>query len=234
MLIPYNVDVPQERWPIANWVLIGITVVISTAAILSGEPTEWDLLRGNLPWHYAWALHRDGFSIPQLVGALFIHVGVIHLLGNMVFLFCFGNAANAKLGHVLYVSAYLLLGVLSALAWLAIGNGRFAVGASGAIMGIVGIYLVYFPRNDVRVLYCFWFFYIVRAGVFSLSSYWLILLYMAFDVWGLATQNEGVAYVAHVAGAFGGVGVATVLLATNVVASTDTEENLFQVLRVWK
>lgn len=232
MLIPYSVDVPQDRWPIANWVLIGVTVFISGAAILSPAPTLLEQVTRHFPWHYSWMLHRDEFASLQLFGHLFVHAGVVHLVGNMVLLFCFGNAVNAKLGHVLYLAAYLTFGLLSGLAWLALGGGQLALGASGAIMGVIGVFLVYFPRNDVRVFYLFWFFYWARAGAFSLSSYWLILLYLAFDLWGLWSADAGIAYVAHVVGAFAGVASALLLLVTGAVGSADTEENLLQLLRI--
>ena len=232
MLIPYGVDVPQERWPIANWVLIAATICISGAGILSPEPTRLDQVTGHLSWPYTWMLHRDGFALPQLAGYLFVHAGIIHLLGNMLVLFCFGNAMNAKLGHALYLAAYFVLGALSGLAWLALGHAPYVLGASGAIMGIVGMFLIYFPRNDVHILYFFWFFYVVRAGFFSLSSYWLIALYIAFDLWGLLSAGQGVAYLAHVVGAVAGLLLALMLLVTGVVRSADTEENLLQLLHV--
>ncbi|MEW6252812.1 MAG: rhomboid family intramembrane serine protease [Planctomycetota bacterium] len=198
MLIPYSTDVPQDRQPIANWLLVGATVLISAAAIVSDQ---LDMANPLL-------LQRHAFSIPQLFTSLFLHDGFVHLLGNMVFLFCFGNAVNAKLGHALFVLAYLLLGALAGLAWLLMDTGTAALGASGAIMGIVGMYLVFYPRNDVAVFYFFWLFYFVRTGVFTVSSYWIILLYLLFDAWGLLLGDGGVAYVAHLAGAVAGIGAA--------------------------
>ena len=120
----------------------------------------------------------------------------------MIFLFCFGNAVNAKLGQGLFLAAYFLLGALDGVAWLLLGNGMPVVGASGAIMGIVGIFLVLFPRNDVNVLYWFGGAY---GGSFSIAAIFLILFYMTCDLIGTLTGGGGgVAYICHLAGAWRG------------------------------
>ncbi len=232
MLIPYSVDVPLERWPIANWCVLALTVSVGVAEFSAPAPTGLGLLLGDLPWWYGGMLHREGFSVTQLFTHPFLHADIIHLGGNMVFLFCFGNAVNAKLGHALYLAAYFVLGAVAGVAWLLIGEGPAALGASGAIMGIIGLYLVYFPRNDVRVLYFFWLFYIIRAGTFELSSYWMILLYVALDVFGFLSGGGNVAYIAHLSGTACGLGAGILLLSTGLVRSSEAEENLLQFLRV--
>jgi membrane associated rhomboid family serine protease len=74
-------------------------------------------------------LRRDnGFRSYQLVTALFQHAGLLHLAGNMLFLFVFGNAVNAKLGHPAFLAAYLGIGVLTGVAWLALGPGEVCLG----------------------------------------------------------------------------------------------------------
>ena len=240
MIVPYTVDVPMERYPYANWALIAVTIVISVAIFFAPQPTTVSyLLPPELremieekPAWYALVLQRDGFSFMQLFTCAFVHGDWFHLLGNMLFLFCFGNAINAKLGHLSFLGLYLFFAMLTSLAWLGLGEGPAAVGASGAIMGTVGAFLVLFPRNNVYVLYVFWFGYMVRAGSFAISSYWLILFYVAFDLYGFAAGGDdaGVAYSAHLAGAAAGVAVAATLLMTGVVRSTDTEQNLLQLL----
>jgi membrane associated rhomboid family serine protease len=216
MLIPYNVDVPMQRWPIANWVLIAVTVVVS--CMLWGS-------EGSLLSAAVWP--DEEFSATQLVTYLFAHADIFHLAGNMLFLFVFGNAVNAKLGHVLYLLLYGVTGVVAALAWMATDDGLL-IGASGAIMGVVGAFLVYYPRNDVSVAYWFGF---IAAGTFSLSSYWMILMYVAFDLWGVLRQGDGVAYISHLVGAGSGFGIATLLLATKLVRPSETEQTLFQAVR---
>ena len=95
MLIPFNVDVPMERVPVANWIVIGITILVSLL-VMAHAP---DRLPIKGPARYVILQRGDGFHLVQLVGHVLVHGGWFHLLGNMVFLFCFGNAINAKFGH---------------------------------------------------------------------------------------------------------------------------------------
>lgn len=217
MFIPYNVDVPMPRWPIANWVLMAVTCMASLAFLGDTESNAtWMLFRGR------------EFSPPQLITHMFAHADILHLAGNMLFLFVFGNAVNARLGHVLFLLVYFILGTVAGLGWMVAGEGEAALGASGAIMGIVGAFLVYYPRNDISVFYWFGF---IAAGTFQVSSYWIILLYIAFDIWGLVAKGEGVAYIAHLGGAAAGFGVAAAFVATGLVKPGPGEQTIFQAMR---
>jgi membrane associated rhomboid family serine protease len=153
-MIPLTVDVPMKRLPCANWLLIAATVWISLAVPYAHR--ERDALIPELPSLEKLSplvLQRAHFRPYQLVTHLFQHAGLVHLIGNTVFLFVFGNAVNAKLGQLGFLAAYLLLGVLAGLAWLVGGQGDAALGASGAIMGVCGMSLVLYPLNMVKV---FW------------------------------------------------------------------------------
>ncbi len=214
MLLPYQVDVPMERMPIANWALIGFTAFVSAVV---------------LPLCYGpYELEPAQFGAWQVVTHMFIHGGWGHLIGNMVFLFVFGNAVNAKLGHFWFLAAYLSIGVGECIVWMLLGDGRPVIGASGAIMGILGIFFVLFPRNDVSVFYLYFF----TLGVFSISSAWLILFYLAGDLfWLLVFGNHGaVAYLCHLAGALGGILLGTFLVAGGWIRSARGEENLLEVM----
>jgi membrane associated rhomboid family serine protease len=219
VFVPYNVDVPMDRWPIANWALIALTCVVSVY-VWTGAETEWVL-------SYMVLQRDEDFSAWQLVGSLFTHGGILHLAGNMFFLFVFGNALNARLGHLFYIAAYLLVGVLGGLAWLALGDGPAVIGASGAIMGMIGAFLVYYPRNEVSIFYWWGLAY---TGTFDLSAYWVVAGYFAFDLWGLARSGDasGVAYLCHVAGAVLGFGIASTLVLTGLVKPGEGEQTLFQ------
>lgn len=220
MLVPLNVDVPMDRWPWANWAVIGVTVLMSAALFGAGDDSSLpDLM----------VLSRYDFHPVQLVGHLYAHGGILHLLGNMVFLFCFGNAVNAKLGHLWYLALYHALGVLAGLGWLMLSHGVGLVGASGAIMGVVGAFVVFFPKNDVKLFYWFGWFW---RGTVDLSAYWVIGMYVVFDLWGLAMsgKGDGVAYIAHVVGAAAGAGAAVGLIKLGFGQPNEYEQNLLQVL----
>ncbi len=173
------------------------------------------------------ALRPRNFRFLQLFSCLFVHGGLFHLIGNMIFLFVFGNAVNAKLGHIQFLVAYFLCGAVASAAWLMFGNGIPCVGASGAIMGIVGIFLILYPRNDVTVLYAYT---MACSGSFEISSMWLIMFYMLGDLFGTLVWGGagGVAYVAHLGGAGVGIAMGATAIALGFYRPTRYEQNLLQ------
>ena len=224
-MIPLTVDVPMKRLPWANWGLILVTVVVSLAVPYSSETLFAESTLSSL------VLQRRHFAIHQLVTALFQHAGFIHLFGNMLFLFVFGNAINAKMGHLPYLGAYLGIGFAVSLAWLAIDSGPAVLGASGAIMGICGMFLVLYPRNEVDM---FWgdnllFSMLMRDWSGGLPGWGVVGLYIAFDIWGaVRSPDGGVAHLSHLAGAFLGIGLAIALLKTGYLEPDVGEQTLLQ------
>jgi membrane associated rhomboid family serine protease len=214
MLIPYQVDVPMSRWPIANFALIGLTMVVSIGAMFSDIDTE--SIR---------PLILDGWSPTGMFGHMFLHAGVVHLIGNMLFLWVFGNAVCAKIGNLPCPFLYLGLGFLAAATHNIFDSGP-AIGASGAINGIVGMFLVFYPLNDVTCLY----FVIYRGGSFSLSSVWMILAWLVFDIWGATAGFGPVAYWAHLGGFFAGAGLAALILSAGWGNMTSAERSLIELL----
>ena len=212
MLIPYRVDVPMYRRPIANAVILVLAVVVFGFEIgeMSSETLESMIL-------FDW-------SISGLLGHMWLHLGVMHLVGNMLFLWVFGNAVCAKQGNLAYPLVYVALGVIAGMTHLVFDGGP-ALGASGAINGVVGMYLFWYPRNDVS---CFaWFF---GPRFFRVSSIWMILLWLGFDLLGLATGGAGVAYYAHIGGLVAGVAIAAVATWFRWVDIEEGEEPLPQLL----
>jgi membrane associated rhomboid family serine protease len=248
MLVPYNVDVPMERWPFANWVLMTVTSVVSLGLFIAelqhdlhrikvpspggSEITEsikkLEELRKAIehPTAPAGSLQRgDDFRPWQLITYTLVHADPLHLIGNMVFLFCFGNAVNAKLGHGLFLGLYFCLGAVAGLAWLGLGKGLALVGASGAIMGIVGLFLVLYPNNDVSV---FFWFTLAWMGSFEARSWAVALVGMAFDLLGTMFDGGAVAYVCHLGGELVGIAIGLGLVAWGLTPPSDGEQNLLQ------
>lgn len=220
MLIPYSVDVPLRTTPIINWLLIAVTVLVSYSLFVSGQAsTSFN------------AIMKGDFHGGALLGYQFTHGGWGHLIGNMMFLFVFGNAVCGRVGNGLYVPLYLALGAVAGLGWWVFASrGEALIGASGAIMGVIGVYIVLFPRNDVSIWY-FFFSITGGAGTISISSYWLIGVYVLLDVLGvLSPGNGGVAHLAHLAGLVPGAALAGLLLKAGVIKPLPDEQNLLQIM----
>jgi rhomboid family protein len=245
VLLPYTVDVPMQRRPVANWVLIGLTLVGTAYQLAYGLTAPEDsLLQGRavpaslqLVWRLVaaapagpLAVHRNHFSFWQLFTYPFAEPGVGSLLLNMMFLFCFGNALNARLGHALYVAMYVLIAVFAALLWLLVSKSATLLGSVGAVMGVTGAFLIFYPRNDVRI------FYLGRVsvgtfGTFLVPSYWMVLISMVLDLVAVTIGLDGgLPYACALGGELAGFAMALGLLASGRIAPVRHEENLLQVL----
>ncbi len=218
LLVPYHVDVPMHRLPWMNWVLIGITVLFFPFCIN---------LEGFTP--LGETLKLGGTSWVGMVGHVLVHANLLHLLGNMLFLWVFGNAVCAKVGNLAYPLIYLGLGFLAGMTAYLI-DPRPAVGASGAINGIVGMFVVWYLLNELSCWYCYWFFGVANAGQFSVSSFWMVLLWLAFDIWGALKGEGAIGYVAHLAGFAVGFLAAILLLVLGWVQMERGERSLLQIL----
>jgi membrane associated rhomboid family serine protease len=219
LLIPYKADVPMMRWPIAN---IAILAAMAVVFALEYGMSEQTLQAGKLD---AWS--PNAWSLSRLLGHMWLHIGPVHLIGNMIFLWTFGNAVCAKIGNLTYPLVYVALGLFAGIIHMGF-DSRPAMGASGAINGIVGLYLVLYPLNSIS---CFWLVF-VRAGRFSLSGFWMILLWLAFDIWGATRGGGMVAYWAHLGGFAAGFGTGFLLLALGWVRMDSAEKSLLQVFRI--
>lgn len=216
IIVPYHVDVPMHRLPWMNWILIGVTILIYPFCFQGSKfsPLGESLILGH---------GRYGS-----VGHVLVHAGIFHLLGNMLFLWMFGNAICAKVGNFVYPVIYFGLGLIAGQVSYLL-DPRPAVGASGAINGMVGMFVVWYLLNDITCWYAVWG-YSAKAGSFSISSYWMILLWTVYDVWGLLQGGRSVGYVAHLAGFTAGVGLAVFLLQSHLVKMESGERSLLQVL----
>ena len=140
-----------------------------------------------------------------LVTSMFVHAGVFHIFGNMLFLFVFGHNVEDKFGHFGYLLFYLVAGIGGAMTqvYLSVLSGPPdlfipSVGASAAISGVLGAYLLFFPRARVVSLVVY-FILPIRAFWFILGWFFLQLLYLEL-IFSSAGVNSGVAYGAHVGG----------------------------------
>lgn len=214
-MIPIGDDNQGGRTPLVTWTLIALNVLAFFLELSQGSEralqsfvTAW----GVVPREYS--LGRDlAPEIPlpfwsTLITSMFLHGGWAHLGGNMLFLWVFGDNLERVMAHARYLLFYLLCGIAAGLAHIAFNSTSTipSVGASGAISGVLGGYLLLFPRNRVRVL--------TRGGVTTVPAFvmlglWILLqLVSGFGAMAQTEQTGGVAYMAHI----GGFGAGLVLV----------------------
>lgn len=219
-IIPYRVDVPYDRRPVMNWLLVASVIGAFGLQIAA-------LSQDNAAAVETFVL--DGWGIQGLIGHMWLHGDLFHIGGNMLFLWLFGNAVCAKIGNLKYLPIYLMLGIVAGITQL-IFDGSPTIGASGAINGIVGMFLVYFWENEIDCIFIMSLYYVRE---FSVSSFWMIGLWLLYDIAGVVMGGEGIAYFAHLGGFFMGIVTAIVLLKLNLVTMYRDEESLVQRLETW-
>ncbi|MDX6267160.1 MAG: hypothetical protein QOD70_1900, partial [Frankiales bacterium] len=137
----------------------------------------------------------------SVLTAMFLHGSWLHLLGNMLFLFVFGNNVEDRLGRLRYLAFYLVCGYAATYGFALFQHSSTQplVGASGAIAGVLGAYFVLFPRARVLSLLTFLFFLPIRLPAWLVLGSWFVLQYLSLRA-NAAGSGSGVAYLAHVIG----------------------------------
>jgi membrane associated rhomboid family serine protease len=201
LLIPLRTDSPLRFTPYMNWVLIVLNVLAFAATQI--QPV----------WGDTFALHPHAPKLYEFFSYQFVHAGIMHIAGNMLFLFIFGNNVNDKMGHVGYLAFYLAGGIVAGIFYMMTEQaGNPIVGASGAIAAVTGAYLILFPHSMVTLFY--WFIYFGRIEIQSL---WFILAFFAMDLLGNFGGQDGVAHTAHIGGTLFGSAVCLILVATHLL-----------------
>lgn len=231
MLLPIRTNIWPRRTPYANYALIAINVLVFLASYgemhiykISGQPIRLPIR----PWAVQWLLVPAHRQYWQFLTYAFLHGSLVHILGNMFFLYLFGNNINDKLGHLWYLLFYLCGAILSGLGHAAVNWSSIAptLGASGAVAAVTGAYLVLFPQTLITVLY--WFFFI---GTVEVPAMYFIGIKMILIDNGIARYTPGVAYDAHLAGYAYGIVITLLLLATRLVAGSNFD--LWAMIKRW-
>jgi membrane associated rhomboid family serine protease len=147
-----------------------------------------------------------GLTWEALVTSVFLHGSWLHLIGNMWFLWIFGNNVEDSMGHLRFLVFFLLTGVAAALAHVLLNPTSTVpmVGASGAISAIMGAYVVMYPRARIHTLFFFLFFIrVIPLPAWLMLGYWLLIQVVSHA--SLPTAGGGVAYAAHIGGFVAGV-----------------------------
>jgi membrane associated rhomboid family serine protease len=205
---------PTDLRPVVTALLIAATVALWVwvqGGGLSAQSLEGSICRyGLIPTEVTGRVSAGdgpcalgGLTRATVVTSMFMHGSWMHLIGNMWFLWVFGNNIEDATGHGRFLLFYLLVGVLAAAAHMAVSPGdvRPMVGASGAVSGIMGAYLVLYPKARVDTL----FFFIVFVRVVPLPAYVMLGYWMVLQLLLSSGADTGVATMAHIGGFVAGV-----------------------------
>lgn len=204
-MFPLRDHNPSERTPYVLYALIAANL----AAFLLQMPytgSERAMLGFWRDWAMIPVLVTQGGEWHGIFTSMFLHAGLLHLAGNMLFLWIFGDNLEDQLGHLGFLLFYLAAGIAAALAHIAADPGSAipTVGASGAIGGVMGGYLLLFPRAKVDIVLIF----VVFFRVFTVPAWIMLGLWFGMQLFsGLSTpaNGGGVAYWAHAGGFLAGI-----------------------------
>jgi membrane associated rhomboid family serine protease len=223
-VIPLRDRNPTRQTPVVTLLLVvACFVVFGIELWVSLEGGDAALERlfdvwGAVPAKITAALQAgDYLSQPMLgiLGSVFLHGGWLHILGNMLFLWIFGNNVEDRLGRIPFLLFYLLGGIAAALTqvWIAPHSEVPLVGASGAIAAVLGVYFVLWPGARILSLVFLGFFYqLLEIPALVVLGYWFVLqLVSGAASLGAATAESGVAFFAHIGGFVVGMAVGLVV-----------------------
>jgi membrane associated rhomboid family serine protease len=211
-MIPLKDINPTRNLPFVNVMLISANVLVFLYQITLSPHAQKVFVLANatvparIPAYLAGHAPASVALFP-LFSSMFLHGGLMHLLGNMLFLYIFGDNVEDTFGHIGYLFFYLLCGIGSGLIHVMFnwGSGIPALGASGAISGVMGAYAVLFPNHRILT---FFFIFLIPVPAILILGYWFVLQFVAgINGLGMATSG-GVAWWAHIGGFLMGVGIA--------------------------
>lgn len=213
-MIPLQDENPSRTIPIINisLIIINIYVFVYQYFLSPLGPEKFILQWSSIPYEFS---HFTDINPPAIIPvpltiftSMFMHGGWLHLLGNMLFLWIFGDNIEDRLGHLKYIVFYLLCGVIASFSHILTNfNSQVpTIGASGAISGVMGAYMFLFPRARIKTM-VIWFVFIqiIRIPAVVMIGYWI--LFQIFSAWlefGSA-EGGGIAWFAHIGGFVSGL-----------------------------
>lgn len=203
LFLPLRVKNPPDRFPYVTLSLIAINVLVFLCTI-SWVPGEGFLSVTPDALRYL-AVTHDNMNPIRLLTAMFLHENLMHILGNMWFLWLFGPSVEGRLRPLKYIGMYLLAGtvgfILQDVMQGFVDPTMPSLGASGAIMGLCGAYLYTFPFATFRVGWFAWIWLLPRAGIWDWHARWVVVYYMVENIVHALISNM----MQHISGATGGV-----------------------------
>jgi rhomboid family protein len=225
-MIPLKDDAPRYSTPYVTYFLIGLnTAIFFLMWVGFPEPAQQVVnVFGFVPAKLTFLLHgyhaietptaviplNAASAVVPVFTAMFLHASWLHLASNMLVLWIFGDNLEDYLGHFIYLMFYLLAGVAAAALHTVLNQASTvpSVGASGAIAGVMGAYLVLFPSARVLTLLPIGFIFFVHLPAWLVLGYWFIVQFLSGAATSIAYSNQtggGVAFWAHVGGFVAGI-----------------------------
>ena len=194
-MIPLRDVIPTRTFPVITILLIAVNALaffFELSVPESGMPAFMRVF-AMVPADFAWT---------TIFTSMFLHAGWLHFLGNMLYLWIFGDNVEERLGHLRFLLFYLVCGTVAALAHVRMNPGSVVptLGASGAIAGVMGAYFVMYPNSRILTLIFFGFFFrVTEVPAVVLLGIWFVLQFLSGAV-SMGAEGGGVAVWAHVAG----------------------------------
>jgi membrane associated rhomboid family serine protease len=223
-MIPIRDDTPRFSTPYVTYFIIALNVIVFLMEWLTGRQNQHALDSlmyhfGVVPLHFEHALATGhtasltGLFLPILT-SMFLHASWLHIIGNMWFLWIFGDNIEDYLGHFTYLLFYLVCGFAAAISHILLNAGSRvpSVGASGAIAGVMGGYFLLYPRARVLIWFPPVFFFHLPAWL--VLGYWFFVNFASGAATSIAETSQtsgGIAFWAHVGGFVAGIVLITIL-----------------------
>jgi membrane associated rhomboid family serine protease len=195
-------DSARRMVPVVTYVLIALNVLFFLVELSGGDPfiEKWAFVPSRF-------LANPFGDFLTLFSSMFMHVGWVHLGGNMLYLWIFGDNVEDRFGHIKFTIFYLLCGLAATFAQLAFSMGSNVpnLGASGAIAGVLGAYILLFPQGKIRVLQGQ---RVIQVSALIVIGMWIVLQFFS-GIGSIANtvNTGGVAYMAHIGGFIAGFGL---------------------------
>ena len=202
-MIPLRDIIPSRTTPVVTIALIAINVLVFLYELSLGRAVDAFTLY--------WGLVPAAFSWVTVLTSMFLHGGFLHVAGNMLYLWIFGDNVEDRMGHGRFLVFYLLCGVAAALAQTITAPDSVIpmVGASGAIAGVMGAYFVLYPKSRIVTLIpIFFFFQVIEVPAILFLGIWFLMQFLSGlgSIVSVASGSSGgVAFWAHVAGFVAGI-----------------------------
>lgn len=206
-MIPLRDNIPHRRIPFVSVTLIGINLVVFLYEMMLGDRLKSIVyLYGFVPQNLFASVGLIDKTLPIFTG-MFLHASWAHLIGNLLFMWIFADNVEDRLGHFRFIVLYFLSGIIAMLVhtFFNLNSEIPAIGASGAIAGVLGAYFMMFPNARVLTLVPLFFFWeIIELPAFVFLGLWFVYQFF-LGVSSLGVYGSGIAFWAHIGGFLAGI-----------------------------